>query len=109
MKHVFTATTLIEGANIAMLKALLEQVGIDCMIRNDFLSSAMGEMPFLESSPQLWIQNDEDYLKARELLESWQTAKIEVGDDWSCVDCGEMIEGQFTSCWQCGREADRAT
>ena len=93
-----------DGATIEMLNGLLEEVEIRCMIRNAYLSSAMGEIPFSEASPELWILNDEDYLRAREMLETWQTTKIETHHSWSCDDCGETIEGQFTSCWQCGRE-----
>lgn len=104
MKHLFTATTTIDGANIEMLKGLLEEVEIRCMIRNEYLSSAMGEMPFLESSPQIWILDDEDYPRAKEMLETWRTTRIEINDPWACSHCGEIIEGQFTSCWQCGKE-----
>jgi hypothetical protein len=104
MKHLFTATTPIDGANIEMLKGLLEEMEIRCMIRNEYLSSAMGEMPFLETSPELWILNDADYLRAKAMLDTWRTTRVEVSDPWICSDCGETIEGQFTSCWQCGYE-----
>jgi hypothetical protein len=108
MKYLFTATTMIDGANIEMLKGLLEEVEIRCMIRNEYLSSAMGEIPFLQTSPELWILNDADYLRARAMLETWQTTRIETSDGWACDDCGETIEGQFTSCWQCGNERKAA-
>ncbi|HVQ37086.1 MAG TPA: DUF2007 domain-containing protein [Pyrinomonadaceae bacterium] len=104
MKHLFTATTSIDGANIEMLKALLEEADIRCMIRNEYLSSAMGEVPFLEASPELWILKDEDYLRARSTLDTWRATRIEAGAPWACAQCGENIEGQFTSCWQCGNE-----
>ena len=103
MKRLFTATTAIDGANLEMLKGLLDDAQIHCMIRNEYLSSAMGELPFLETSPELWILNDEDYSRAREMLETWRTTRIEITDSWACAHCGESIEGQFTSCWQCGR------
>ncbi len=104
MKHLFTATNSIDGANIEMLKGLLEDAEIRCMIRNEYLSSAMGEVPFLEASPELWILKEEDYFRARSMLETWRHTRIEVHEPWSCEDCGESIEGQFTSCWQCGKE-----
>jgi len=108
MKHLFTATTPFDGANIEMLKGLLDEMEIRCMIRNEFLSSAMGEIPFLETSPELWILNDADYLRARSILDTWRTTRIEVKDSWACSECGETIEGQFTSCWQCGNERPAA-
>jgi len=104
MKRLFTATTSIDAANIEMLKGLLEEAEIRCMIRNDYLSSAMGEIPFAEASPELWILKDEDYLRASATLETWRNTRIEAGEPWACAECGESIEGQFTSCWQCGNE-----
>lgn len=104
MKRLFTATTSIDGANIEMLKGLLEEAEIRCMIRNEYLSSAMGEVPFLESSPELWILKDEDLLRASAIVENWRTTRVNVGEPWTCAHCGENIEGQFTSCWQCGEE-----
>ena len=95
---------MIDGANIQMLKGLLDEVKIRCMIRNEYLSSAMGEMPFLETSPELWILKDEDYPRARQIIETWRTTRIEIKDSWTCGHCGEIIEGQFTSCWQCGMD-----
>ena len=108
MKRLFTATNSIDGANIEMLKGLLEDAEIPCMIRNEYLSSAMGEVPFLEASPELWILKDDDYPRARAMLETWRTTRIEVSEPWACADCGENIEGQFTSCWQCGNERQAA-
>jgi hypothetical protein len=104
MKHLFTASSMIDGANIQMLKDLLDEVEIRCMIRNEYLSSAMGETPFLETSPELWILNDEDYPRARQIIETWRTTRIEINQPWTCAQCGEVIEGQFTSCWQCGTD-----
>jgi hypothetical protein len=104
MKRLFTATNSIDAANIEMLKGLLEEAEIRCMIRNEYLSSAMGEMPFAEASPEVWILKDEDYLRASATLETWRNTRIEAGEPWTCAECGENIEGQFTSCWQCGNE-----
>jgi hypothetical protein len=104
MKRLFTATNSIDGANIEMLKGLLEEAEIHCMIRNEYLSSALGEVPFLEASPEIWILKDEDDFKAAAILETWRTTRIGAGEPWTCSECGEKIEGQFTSCWQCGND-----
>ena len=31
-------------------------------------------------------------------------ARIHGGAGWICAQCNEVIEGQFTACWQCGAE-----
>jgi putative signal transducing protein len=102
MKHVFTATTM--NADQEIVKGLLEKAKIPCMIRNEHLSMALGELAPSECSPELWILNDEDYPRAREIVDAWRSAGIENHGPWICQHCGEAIEGQFTSCWKCGRE-----
>jgi hypothetical protein len=90
------------GLTNEMFKSLLEEAGIPSLIRNEFLSVAAGEVPFLPT--ELWILNDEDYPRAKELVDGLRDEKIEIHEPWLCPDCGEMIEGQFTSCWKCGKE-----
>ena len=95
MKHVFTATTM--SADQEVVKGLLDEASIPCMIRNEQLAMALGELAPSDCSPEVWILNDEDYPRAREIVE-------ETPDAWTCPGCGEAIEGQFTSCWNCGKE-----
>ena len=103
MKYIFAATGKYDGADNEMLKGLLEEAGIPCMIRNENLAMAFGELPPSES-PELWVINDEDYPKAKVLIDAWKNAEPEAVDPWDCPQCGEKIEGQFTSCWNCGAE-----
>jgi hypothetical protein len=101
MKRVFTANTM--SADQEIVKGLLEEVNIPCMVRNEHLSMALGELAPSECSPEIWIQNDEDYARAKEIVDAWRNAGIENHGPWICR-CGEAIEGQFTSCWKCGRD-----
>lgn len=85
------------------LANVLRAAGIACTVRNATLAGGIGDIPFLECSPQLWIDNDLDEAHARALL-----AEIEAGADetsrqtpWQCR-CGEAIEPQFGACWRCG-------
>lgn len=105
MKLVFRASSM--GADQETLKSLLEQANIPCLIRNENLSVVLGELPFAECSPEIWIQNDEDYPKAKEIVDAWRNAEIEYQGPWVCR-CGETIEGQFSSCWSCGKERPAA-
>ncbi len=78
----------------------LRAAGIRCDVRNTALSGALGEIPFLECAPQLWLVNDADETRAREiLLEIRQPAS---GPAWCCAACGEQSEPQFGTCWKCG-------
>ena len=88
-------------AYIGHLKNVLEQSGIDCVIKNAQLSGGLGEIPFLECLPELWVLKDLDLDRAGELL-----AELEKPDEetpqWRCRKCNELIEGQFSVCWKCG-------
>ncbi|MEP6608877.1 MAG: DUF2007 domain-containing protein [Burkholderiaceae bacterium] len=78
----------------------LRAAGIRCDLRNTALSGALGEIPFLECAPQLWLRLDSDEPRAREILQRLQQPLRE--PLWTCSGCGESSEPQFGSCWQCG-------
>ena len=65
-------------------KNLLEAAGIRVLVRNQYLSSAMGELPPAECQAELWVVEDADLGKAEELLR-WTPPP---GPDWIC-SCGE--------------------
>lgn len=77
-------------------KNLVEAAGIRVLIRNQYLSSAMGELPPAECEAQIWVLDDADLAKAQQVLEHHGS-----GPDWTCR-CGETLGGQFTQCWRCG-------
>src|SRR5262245_62916900 len=65
MKRVFGSfnqTTVYHARN------LLEAAGIQVLVRNAALSSAMGELPPAECEAQLWVLDDADAARAEELL-----------------------------------------
>ena len=74
---------------------LLENAGIETLVKNAVLSSAMGELPPAECQAELWVLNDADYNRAEEILYRPVT-----GEEWTCA-CGETLGGQFTQCWRC--------
>jgi hypothetical protein len=75
---------------------LLQAEGIEALVRNQMLSSAMGELPPAECQMELWVLAEEDAARAQEVLQR----RIS-GPDWTC-DCGEQLGPQFTQCWRCG-------
>ena len=78
-------------------KNLLEAAGIEVLIRNQYLSSAMGESAPAECQAEIWVLDDADVAKAEEVLR-WRPPP---GPDWTCR-CGETLAAQFTQCWRCG-------
>jgi hypothetical protein len=77
----------------------LRAAGIRCEVRNTTLAGAMGEIPFLECAPQLWLPDESDEARAKEVLQ--QLRQPVSGTPWRCA-CGEESEPQFGNCWKCG-------
>jgi hypothetical protein len=96
MKRVYRAPSLLQ---VAHARNLLITAGIDCEIRNQYLAGAMGELPLIETWPQL-VVDDADEARSLKVLE--RAAAPIAGDPWICESCGERLEPQFTTCWRCG-------
>lgn len=97
MKRVCSSEFLHE---IGHLKNLLEQAGIACIVRNEQLSGGLGEIPFLECMPELWVLDDADLPRAQRLIDVER--QVSSAAPWRCGDCGSTNEGQFAICWRCG-------
>jgi Putative prokaryotic signal transducing protein len=97
MKRVFRAATLLQ---VAHARNVLLAAGIQSELRNQYLAGALGDLPMMETWPQLFVEDaDEQYA----LSALARAAAAPVGNPWTCEDCGERLEAQFTSCWRCGR------
>src|SRR5512145_3206486 len=93
-----------ERAQAWLLRQMLEREGIACLLRNEELFAAMGEIPFIECLPELWVVDDEVYPRARMLVDGWLQTDEHKTEPWVCPGCGERLEGQFGACWKCGRQ-----
>ena len=76
---------------------VLDAAGILAVVKNQYLSSGMGDLPPAECQPELWVLDDADARRAEELLFHGEPQ----GAEWQCA-CGETLGGQFTQCWSCG-------
>ena len=99
MKRVATSESL---AEIGHFKNVLEQNGVRCVIKNEQLSGALGEVPFLECLPELWVLKDLDSDRAEQLLADLRR-EAPNGQSWRCPSCNEDNEAQFAVCWNCGK------
>jgi Putative prokaryotic signal transducing protein len=102
MRKVYTAESAIE---VAHLRNVLISAGIPCVVRNDRLGGALGEIPFMECWPELWVNRPGDVLQARGIIENALRAG-NTGSVWQCAACGEWMEPQFAECWQCAAEKE---
>jgi len=95
MNRVFSSCNLVLVHHFCNL---LEAEGIESEVRNQMLSSAMGELPPAECQAELWVLRGEDVARAEEVLRRPAVS----GPSWNCQDCGENSGPQFTQCWKCG-------
>jgi hypothetical protein len=98
MKRVYRAASLLQ---VAHARNVLISAGIDCELRNIFLAGAAGDLPMMETWPQLYVADDDEPRALRALA---RAEAFQGGSPWTCEECGENLEPQFTTCWRCGHE-----
>lgn len=96
MKRVFSS---FDRVAVFHARNLLEAEGIRATVRNELLSSAMGELPPAECQAEVWVLVDAEAPRAEQLLR--EGSDRGGGLPWSCA-CGETLESQFLQCWRCG-------
>ena len=97
MKRVHIAPTLLD-AQLAV--DALSSLGIVTHIFNANASGALGEVPFMQAQPEVWVDDDAQEARAREALAGLRDAPAR--GEKACPQCGEANPGNFLSCWQCG-------
>ena len=98
MKKVTSADSLI---TINHYKNILISEGIPAFLKNEHLGGIIGEMPFQEVWPELWVEKDLDYDRALQLIDAATIESETPTTAWHCRYCGEENEGQFAACWSC--------
>ena len=97
MKRLTTAPNL---ALATLWADLLSQGGIAATVQRAYASSIAGEVPPDQTLPEVWIHDDDRLDAARRLLHD---LRHPVRRLWGCPGCGEMIDGPFEQCWNCGQ------
>ncbi len=100
MIRVFSHDNIVLVYNI---KNLLELAGIHCVVRNDLIHSAAGELPPTEVWPEVWITRPHQRDQAEEVVRT-ATQGDARATSWCCPQCSEANAPAFELCWQCGTE-----
>lgn len=77
----------------------LRQAGIEAAVQRYYLGAAAGELPPDQCLPEIWVLDDGQREQARAFLR--ELAHLPQRR-WMC-GCGELVEGGFEQCWNCGR------
>ncbi len=99
MKKVYVALNL-PDAHIML--NLLTQSGIDAHVFNANAQSGMGELPFTETYPQVWVMNDAHTERAKTIVREYKFAPINHAVVL-CDECGEENPANFGVCWNCAK------
>ena len=92
---------LTQAPNIAIAALwadALQQAGFSATVQRYFLSGIAGELPPDQCLPEVWLTHDHEETRAKKLLDELQNPAQR---RWLCA-CGELVEGGFEQCWQCG-------
>jgi len=90
-----------ELSKVGQFQSVLEAAGIRTHLKNQFTSSVLGEIPFVDAMPELWILEDDDLLKARRLIRELLPASQDDEPEWTCTKCDSVVDGVFGRCWNC--------
>ena len=92
---------LTQAPNIAIATLwgdALEREGIHISLQRMFLTGGVGDLPPDQCLPEIWLTEPSQEARAREVLHALQNVPQR---RWRCV-CGELVEGGFEQCWNCG-------
>ena len=96
MKILYVANDIIEAQ---LLNLVLRTEGLSSFVKNASLQSGIGELPFVETWPEVWINDLCEWDTALGILVDFEQA---VGKkDWVCSNCNEINPGSFQICWSC--------
>ncbi len=100
MKQIYSARDELDAQ---LAKTALDEAGIESVIQPGALGSILGELAVSEETlPSLWVR-EEDADRAAEILTMFKsnTPPPPTALPWTCPNCREAIEPQFTQCWNC--------
>lgn len=102
MKRVYEARDITEAE---FVKGLLAAEEIHAVVQTSALESILGDVVAnSESLPSVWVPEEDETRSLVVISEMKQggPAALEPRPAWTCPNCGETVEGQFTQCWKCG-------
>lgn len=84
-----------------LLLHALQAEGIEARVFNEYAQGALGDIPFPNAYPEVWLVHDSDLSRARLLVYSFER-RPPVQGSVLCPHCGEDNPSNFETCWHCG-------
>lgn len=98
MIRIYQAADLPQAHLIA---GLLRHAGIAARVLKENAQGGLGDIPFGEAYPEVWIERPSDLDRAKAIIEEFENPTIHSGSV-TCPACGEDNPGNFELCWKCG-------
>lgn len=98
MRRVYTAADLPDAY---ILLGLLAQQGIAARVFQEHARGGVGELPASETWPEVWVEDDRDFERARAVVHDYEGTQGVQGSR-RCPHCGEESPASFKLCWNCG-------
>jgi hypothetical protein len=99
MKIVYTNENSLIVNNV---KNVLEQIGIEVQLKNEFVRSALGEVAAQHTWLEIWVVKENEFEKASEIVKHITNKASD--DEWQCKNCNENNDSSFEICWNCQNE-----
>ncbi len=84
-----------------LLAGLLRHAGIAVRIFNENAQGGMGEIPFGETYPEIWLEDAADKPRALAVIADFEAAPL-AREQVYCRACSEENPANFELCWKCG-------
>ena len=100
---------LLQAPNLALATLWTDQLisaGIDATVQRAYASGIAGEIPPDQALPEVWVVEASEHARALQLLHE---LLHQPHRRWLCKSCGELVEGPFEQCWNCGALLDTST
>jgi len=81
------------------VKNILSNHGIDVVVNKEYASSAAGGLAPIDTWPEVWIVNDDDFDSSMNIIGSLDV-KLKTAV-WECSKCLEINDETFDYCWKC--------
>lgn len=84
-----------------LLAGLLRHANIGVRVVNENAQGGLGELPFGEVYPEIWLDDDRDFSRANAIIRDFERSPTEIGNVY-CHQCHEENPANFEICWKCG-------
>ncbi|MBC48069.1 MAG: DUF2007 domain-containing protein [Thiotrichales bacterium] len=103
MKLIYTHENRIMALNV---RNVLMNHGFDVSLNNEFASSASGGLAPVDTWPELWLLNNDDFDRAKKVIDTITNEAVLA--KWQCKSCHEENDSSFDYCWQCHTESTQS-